>query len=127
MTKPQKMKDLIKLEELAQFILGIVLFSQLHFAWWWFLVLILTPDVSMIGYAVNPRIGAMLYNIFHHKALGIAFMVFGILYLGEIYTLIGIILFSHSAMDRIFGYGLKYPDSFQNTHLGKIGKNGLKT
>jgi hypothetical protein len=24
-------------------------------------------------------------------------------------------------MDRIFGYGLKYPDAFQHTHLGWIG------
>jgi len=43
-------------------------------------------------------------------------------FVGEMYTLVGIILFSHSAMDRVFGYGLKYPDSFKNTHLGKIGK-----
>ncbi len=28
----------------------------------------------------------------------------------------------HSAMDRVFGYGLKYTTGFQDTHLGKIGK-----
>lgn len=32
------------------------------------------------------------------------------------------ILFGHSAMDRIFGYGLKFNDNFKNTHLGWIGK-----
>ncbi|TAG51385.1 MAG: DUF4260 family protein, partial [Runella slithyformis] len=31
---------------------------------------------------------------------------------------IGIILFAHSAMDRIAGYGLKYEDAFKHTHLG---------
>jgi hypothetical protein len=31
-------------------------------------------------------------------------------------------LFGHSNMDRLLGYGLKYPDAFQNTHLGVIGK-----
>nr|WP_317129543.1 DUF4260 family protein [Aequorivita sinensis] len=36
--------------------------------------------------------------------------------------LIGVILFSHAAVDRIFGSGLKYSDNFKNTHLGKIGK-----
>lgn len=116
------MKALIKLEEFSQFLLGIVLFSQLDFAWWWFPALILIPDVSMLGYTVNPRTGAMIYNLFHHKALGIAFVIMGVFFLGEIITLVGIILFSHSAMDRIFGYGLKYPDSFKNTHLGRIGK-----
>ena len=34
----------------------------------------------------------------------------------------GIILLAHSAFDRMLGYGLKYSDSFKNSHLGKIGK-----
>ncbi|HET8568702.1 MAG TPA: DUF4260 family protein [Candidatus Limnocylindria bacterium] len=25
-------------------------------------------------------------------------------------------------MDRLFGYGLKYPTSFSDTHLGRIGR-----
>ncbi|QAA82627.1 DUF4260 family protein [Aequorivita sp. H23M31] len=116
------MKNILKIEELAQFLLGIVLFSQLDFAWWWFPSLILLPDIGMIGYAFNTKVGAFVYNLFHNKAVGIALILIGMFYFGEIFTLIGIILFSHSAMDRIFGYGLKYPDSFQNTHLGKIGK-----
>lgn len=116
------MNTTLKIEEFAQFILGIVLFSQLDFAWWWFPILILLPDIGMIGYAFNTKAGAFLYNLFHNKAVGIVFILIGMFYLGETYTLVGIILFSHSAMDRIFGYGLKYPDSFQNTHLGRIGK-----
>lgn len=31
-------------------------------------------------------------------------------------------LFSHSAMDRIFGYGLKHENGFKFTHLREIGK-----
>ena len=34
--------------------------------------------------------------------------------------LAGIILFGHSSFDRILGYGLKYTDSFKNTHLGSL-------
>lgn len=116
------MKSTLKIEELAQFLLGIALFSQLNFAWWWFPALILLPDIGMVGYIFNSKVGAMIYNLFHHKAMGIAFIIAGMFYLAETFTLIGIILFSHSALDRIFGYGLKYPDSFKNTHLGKIGK-----
>src|SRR5690554_138682 len=114
------MKSILKLEELAQFILGIVLFSQLDYAWWWFPALILLPDIGMLGYVFNTKIGALVYNLFHNKAIGIAFILTGMFYLGETYTLVGIILFSHAALDRIFGYGLKYPDSFRNTHLGKV-------
>ncbi|PVW17386.1 DUF4260 domain-containing protein [Marixanthomonas spongiae] len=117
------MKTILKIEELAQFIFGIFLFSQLDFSWWVFPALLLVPDIGMLGYTINPRMGAVTYNLFHHKAIAILLIVVGILYFGEICTLIGVILFSHSAMDRIFGYGLKYPDSFKNTHLGSIGNN----
>ncbi|WP_026450212.1 DUF4260 domain-containing protein [Aequorivita capsosiphonis] len=116
------MQTTLKIEELAQFILGIVLFSQLDYVWWWFLVLILTPDIGAIGYLINTKIGAFTYNIFHHKAVAIFIGLIGFYFDNSLLILIGVILFSHAAMDRIFGYGLKYPDSFKNTHLGSIGK-----
>jgi len=117
------MKRSLKIEELAQFVLGIFLFSSLEFPWWLFPALLLTPDIGMLGYLINPKIGALTYNLFHHKAIAIVFMLLGYFYLGSIVLLVGIILFSHSALDRMLGYGLKYPDSFKHTHLGSIGKN----
>ena len=47
-------------------------------------------------------------------------------FLGSQWLLLaGIVLFGHASMDRLFGYGLKFSDSFHHTHLGKIGrKNG---
>ena len=36
----------------------------------------------------------------------------------------GIILYGHASMDRIFGYGLKFAENFQHTHMGWIGKGG---
>ena len=116
------MKTIIKLEEAALFILGIFLFNRLNFEWWWFLVLILAPDLSMLGYLFGNKSGAFFYNVFHHK--GIALLIYGLGYYLVIETiqLAGIILFSHSAMDRIFGYGLKYEKGFKYTHLGEIGK-----
>jgi len=116
------MKTVIKLEEVGLFILGIYLFSLLNYQWWWFLVLILAPDFSMIGYAVNNKIGALSYNLFHHKGIAILLYLIGCYLQIEVMQLIGIILFSHSAMDRIFGYGLKYEKGFKYTHLGEIGK-----
>ncbi|GGD51979.1 hypothetical protein GCM10011514_15290 [Emticicia aquatilis] len=116
------MKKLLILEEIAQFLLGIFLFSQLNFAWWWFPALILVPDFSMVGYLINPKIGAWLYNFFHHKLLAVIVFVLGYYVDSQYVILAGVILFAHSAMDRIFGYGLKYEDAFSNTHLGKIGK-----
>ncbi|MDP2688174.1 MAG: DUF4260 domain-containing protein [Aequorivita sp.] len=115
------MKTILKIEELAQFILGIFLFSQLNFAWWWFPALLLLPDIGMLGYLINPKIGAFIYNIFHHKAIAIVIGLIGFYFSNSFLILIGVILFSHASFDRVFGYGLKYPDSFKNTHLGSIG------
>ena len=116
------MKTNLKIEELFQFLIGIAAFSQLDYSWWVFPALILLPDISMIGYLVNTKTGAICYNLFHSKTLAIIFLGLGYFYLGEPYILVGIILYSHSAFDRFFGYGLKYTDSFKNTHLGLIGK-----
>jgi hypothetical protein len=116
------MKLLLQLEELAQFAVGIYLFSDTGNPWWYFPALILLPDLSMIGYLINPAIGAFTYNLVHHKAFGIAVAVIGFMSFTPWMYLAGIILFSHSAMDRIFGYGLKYKDDFKHTHMGWIGK-----
>lgn len=116
------MKTIVKLEELGLFIFGIYLFSLLNYQWWWFLVLILAPDFSMIGYAFNTKSGAFLYNVFHHKGIAVLIYIIGSYLQIEILQLIGVILFSHAAMDRIFGYGLKYEKGFKYTHLGEIGK-----
>jgi hypothetical protein len=116
------MKTILKLEDTAELILSIFLFAQLNFDWWYYPALLLLPDLSMIGYLVNTRIGATLYNIFHHKGLGIAIGLIGFLLSSQGIMLAGIILFGHSAMDRMFGYGLKYSDDFKHTHLGTIGK-----
>lgn len=114
------MKTLLKSEELIQFLGAIYLFSRLNFAWWWFPALILVPDLSMIGYVINPAIGAVFYNIVHHKGLGILIGLLGLFTANQTLMLLGIILFAHSSMDRMMGYGLKYYDSFKHTSLGNL-------
>ena len=116
------MKATLKIEELFMFGLGIYLFSVLPYQWWWFLVLILAPDVGMIGYLLGNRVGAFMYNLFHHKGVAIAIYLMGIYLSSPLLQMIGAILFAHSAMDRILGYGLKYNKGFKFTHLGEIGK-----
>ncbi|WP_081209131.1 DUF4260 domain-containing protein [Salegentibacter sediminis] len=116
------MKFTLKLEELAMFLLGIFAFSQLDFAWWWFLLLFLAPDLGMLGYLFGNKPGALFYNIFHHKGLAILFWFVGLGLQKEVIQLIGVILFAHASFDRMLGYGLKYETGFKYTHLGEIGK-----
>lgn len=116
------MKALLKLEDLAELLLSVFLFTRLDFSWWWYPALILVPDLSMLGYVINTRVGAGLYNLVHHKGTGIVVGIIGLVLANQQLLLAGIILFGHSAMDRVFGYGLKYSDDFKHTHLGEIGK-----
>lgn len=115
------MKTLLKLEELAQFILATYLFYQFDFAWWVFPAVILLPDISMVGYLITPAWGAFSYNLIHHKGLSIIIYFMGMYLNNSTLQATALVLFAHSAIDRIFGYGLKYNDDFKNTHLGRIG------
>lgn len=114
------MKITLKLEEVVQLGLSIYLFSLLPYEWYWFLILILLPDIGMIGYMAGTKAGAISYNIFHHKGIALVIYLLGAFVQLPWLMLAGIILFGHSAMDRIFGYGLKYPDHFKHTHLDTI-------
>lgn len=114
------MRNLLKLEYCALFILSIVLFAQTEYSWWIYLVLFFVPDIGMIGYLFNTRIGAFTYNILHHLGSAVIMIVLGVLLTSPICMLAGIILLGHSAFDRLVGYGLKYPDSFTHTHLSNL-------
>ena len=116
------MKITLKLEELVMLIFGIYLFSGLAFSWWWFVGLFFVPDIGMLGYLINDKVGAFVYNIFHHKGIALLLYMIGLFLENEILQLTGIVLFSHSSFDRMVGYGLKYENGFKFTHLGEIGK-----
>lgn len=115
------MKTTLKVEEFGMFLLSLFLYSQLDYSWWLYAALFFLPDIGMLGYIINTKIGADLYNLFHHKGVAILVLIVGYILDIPALQLAGIILFGHSSFDRILGYGLKYPDNFKNTHLGKIG------
>ena len=117
------MKNLLKLEELFLFGLAVFLFSGLDYGWGWYVLLFLAPDLSALGYLVNARVGSGTYNLIHHKGLSVALYILGSLLSISWLMFAGAILLGHSSLDRVFGYGLKYPDAFQSTHLGRIGKD----
>lgn len=116
------MNTLLKSEEGAIFLFCIFLFTKLSVAWWWFPALLLVSDISMIGYVVNPKVGAFTYNLVHHRLVALVIAVYALTSGNEYWQLAAIILVAHISMDRMLGYGLKYYDAFTNTHLGVIGK-----
>jgi hypothetical protein len=112
----------LRMEGLAVFAAGFVGFLALGLPWYGFVLLLLVPDLSAIGYLRGPRIGAIVYNVAHDLFTGVAIAGIGLATGILPITAFGAILVAHSGMDRLAGYGLKLPTSFQDTHLGRIGK-----
>lgn len=97
-----------------------VLFVHLNAPWWVLPIFVLGPDASMIGYALNPRIGAVLYNLAHTFILAVPVTLVGWQTENHFTLVAGLILTGHIGMDRAFGYGLKYPTAFKDTHFGRV-------
>lgn len=88
----------------------------------WLVPFILAVDISISGYLAGPRVGAVVYNLAHNWALGLAVLGIGVWTASTPLVLGGAVLIAHVGMDRTLGYGLKYPSSFSETHLGRIGR-----
>ena len=89
-------------------------------SWWLFALLLLVPDVSMLGYLAGPRIGAAAYNAFHSYPLPAILGVCGLLAGVPLAVAVALVWFAHIGLDRMVGYGLKYHTGFKDTHLGRV-------
>jgi Domain of unknown function (DUF4260) len=112
----------LRLEAVAAFVAGLVLYGVQGGPWLLIVPLLLVPDVSMIGYLRDARLGAFTYNLVHNWALGLAVLGIGAWTGTGWVVLAGAVLIAHVGMDRALGYGLK-GTSFQDTHLGRIGRH----
>ena len=53
------MRSVIKLENTFIFIITIAVYVKLEFSIWLFLLLLLVPDIFMLGYVINRKQGVM--------------------------------------------------------------------
>lgn len=120
---PSWIRPWLRAEGAATLAAGLAGFLFLGLPWWAFLLLLIVPDVSMVGYLRGPRVGAILYNVAHDLATGVVVAGVGLAIGSVPLAAAGAILVAHSGMDRMMGYGLKFPSSFQDTHLGRIGRS----
>ena len=111
---------MLRIEAFVVLVALVALYWRTHASWLVFVVLLLAPDVSMVGYLRGTRLGAWSYNAFHTYAAP-AVCLGASLYAPWLLP-IAIVWAAHIAMDRALGYGLKYEDAFGHTHLGIIGK-----
>lgn len=102
------------------FVAGIVLYAQTGGNWLMFIVLLLAPDLAMLSYLANKRVGAITYDLAHHLLVPAILIVLGSATGTVILTHIGLIWLAHIGMDRTVGYGFKYATNFKDTHLQRV-------
>jgi hypothetical protein len=97
-------------------------FTALDEPFWLVPLLLFAPDLFMVGYARSTRAGAALYNFAHSYPAPALLGVVAVASSNHLWEAVALVWFAHIGMDRALGYGLKYDGSFQQTHLGHIGR-----
>ena len=112
---------LLRIEGAALFGLSLYLYRSTGAGWGWFLLLLLWPDIAMLGYLANVKLGARLYNLTHFVAFPAALAGVSLITHRSGLLSFALIWVSHNEWDRTLGYGLKYPTFFKDTHLQRVG------
>jgi hypothetical protein len=111
----------LQLEGATLLVGTLIAFSTTHRSWWLVPLVLFLPDLFAAGYLGGTRIGAHIYNVAHTTALPTLLVGLGWWQHNSIVLVLGLVWLSHIGMDRMLGFGLKYSDRFQHTHLGLGG------
>ncbi len=99
---------------------AIAVYFHADYPWWLLVALALAPDLSMAGYLRGPRLGAACYDAVHTYAPPVVVAAIGVLADADAAIQVGLIWIAHIGVDRMLGYGLKYPSRFKDTHLQRV-------
>ncbi|HLH50835.1 MAG TPA: DUF4260 domain-containing protein [Roseiarcus sp.] len=113
---------ILRLEGAALAIGAAFFYWRLGGSWLLFVVLFLAPDLSFLAYLRSPRVGAIGYNALHSTIGPLALLAIGAGTDRSLCEWVALIWLAHIGFDRAVGYGLKYADAFNATHLGPIGR-----
>ncbi|HTQ30387.1 MAG TPA: DUF4260 domain-containing protein [Opitutaceae bacterium] len=113
-------KILLHAEGLAVFFVSCALYHRLGASWGLFALLFLAPDLFMLGYLGGPAIGARCYNAVHTYTVPMAIAAGAWLAGHTLVVSLCVIWIAHIGLDRLCGYGLKYPTAFKDTHLSRV-------
>ncbi len=120
-------RTLLRLEGLTLFAGMTLLYAVWGGSWWIYAILFLVPDLSFAAYLWGPRLGAIIYNTAHSYMAPMTLMTGGFALASPLVLSIAMIWLAHIGIDRALGYGLKYNAGFGFTHLGRVGKDAVKT
>ena len=112
---------LLHAEGAAVAVAAIALYFYADYPWWLLVVLVLAPDLSLGGYLAGRRVGSATYNAAHTYVAPVALGAIGVIAGADVAVQLALIWITHIGADRAVGYGLKYPTSFKETHLQRVG------
>jgi hypothetical protein len=96
---------------------SVFLYWETHTGWLLFAVLFFAPELSMLGYLRNARVGAAVYNAVHTLIGPLGLLLYAVAAKQRLLVPCGLIWAAHIGADRLLGFGLKYPTNFKDTHL----------
>jgi len=111
---------LLRIEGSIVLALSLLLYRENHFSWWLFVALLLAPDLSMIGYLAGTKSGAIAYNLVHTLTGPLLLVGYSVATAHSRLLPYGLIWTAHIGLDRMLGFGLKYPTRFNDTHLQHV-------
>jgi hypothetical protein len=104
-------------EGAAAVALAVFLYYRNHASWGLFAALFLVPDLFMLGYLANARVGAAIYNSVHTYLGPVLLALYSLGSDNGRVLAVSLIWIAHIGFDRMLGFGLKYPTRFKDTHL----------
>lgn len=113
-------KVILRLEGGAMLFLSVFFYRELQFSWARFALLFLLPDLSMLGYLGGVRLGATLYNLVHTYTGPVILLACAFLTQQHPLFALALIWSGHIGIDRLLGFGLKYPTAFGDTHFQRV-------
>jgi hypothetical protein len=113
-------KVLLRVEGAAVLLLAVTLYLNVSGDWLLFALLLLAPDIGMVGFLRDTRLGAATYNVCHTYVLPAVLALVALVGVMPQLLPFALIWFAHIGGDRLAGYGLKYPTAFRDTHLGRV-------
>lgn len=113
-----------RLEGLAVFVFFFLMYLFLGYPLLFFVILFFSIDLTMLGYLVDNRVGALIYNLGHSYLLPLIGLALAYWLESPPAFAFMLIWLAHIGLDRAVGFGLKFPTGFGDTHLGKVGRLG---
>ncbi|HEU4622526.1 MAG TPA: DUF4260 domain-containing protein [Burkholderiaceae bacterium] len=118
----QKIQRVLRLEAVCILVAAVVCYAKFGAGWGVFTLCFFLPDISLLAYRVNSRVGTFVYNTVHSYAGPMIALVIGLAFASPVFLSVGMIWGAHIAFERMFGYGLEYSRDFEFKHLGLIDR-----